>query len=281
RNAQAPAGVPASSGRFEEVVFLPKLGLRYDFNESSAVGYTYSRGFRNGGVDVDLGAALAGGTVVATAAFGPEFIDQHEIYARTSLFDDRLNLSVAGFYYVWDDAQVPGASNVIDSSGVRLFGNVPKAIGFGGELAASFEPTPSWRITGALGLLETEIKDGGANLANLEGGELPRAPNITASAAVTWMPIDGLDGTVSVRHVGSTASSLGQAELDSYTVVDLTAGYEFSVHQTDLRLDAFVTNVNNARFETFREQISPIFGGGNLSAAGRPRTFGVAVTANF
>ncbi|MEM6905170.1 MAG: TonB-dependent receptor, partial [Pseudomonadota bacterium] len=58
RNAQAPAGVPASSGRFEEVVFLPKLGLRYDFNESSAVGYTYSRGFRNGGVDVDLGAAL-------------------------------------------------------------------------------------------------------------------------------------------------------------------------------------------------------------------------------
>lgn len=281
RDAEAPTGNPASSASFDETVFLPKVGLRYDFNETSAIGYTYAEGFRNGGVDVDLGAALQGVPGVATAAFEPEFIEQHEIYARTSLFSGRLDLSVAGFYYQWEDAQVPGASDVIDSTGERLFGNVPEAIGFGGEIAASFEPTPEWRISAAVGLVETEIKDAGPNLLELEGGELPRAPNITAAGAITWMPIDGLDAIVSVSHVGSTASGLGQDELDSYTVVDLSAGYAFEVDGTELRVDAFVTNLFDERYETFREEVSPFLGGGFLSAAGRPRTFGAALTARF
>lgn len=281
RDAEAPTGNPASSADFDETVFLPKVGLRYDLNEVSAIGYTYSRGFRNGGVDVDLGASLQGAPFVATATFEPEYIDQHEIYARTSLLDDRLDLSVAAFYYKWDDAQVPGASDIIDSSGVRLFGNIPEAIGFGGEIAAAFQVTPEWRVTGALGLLETEIKDAGPNLAELEGSELPRAPNITASAAITWAPIDGFDATLGVRHVGSTASALGQRDLDSYTIVDIDAGYEFEFSGADLRIDAFVTNVFDERYATFEEEISPLFGGGVLSAAGRPRTFGLALTARF
>ncbi|MEO0622173.1 MAG: TonB-dependent receptor [Pseudomonadota bacterium] len=281
RDAEAPTGNPASSASFDETVFLPKIGLRYDLDDVSTVGYTYSRGFRNGGVDVDLGASLQGAPFVATATFEPEYIDQHEIYARTSLLDNRLDLSVTAFYYTWEDAQVPGASDVIDSSGVRLFGNIPKAVGFGGELGAAFQVTPKWRVSGALGLLETDIKDAGLNLAELEGGELPRAPNITASAALTWMPTDGFDATVSVRHVGSTASALGQADLDSYTVVDIDAGYEFDLGGTDLRVDAFIKNVFDERYATFEEDISPLFGGGSLSAAGRPRTFGVALTARF
>ncbi|MEM6677084.1 MAG: TonB-dependent receptor [Pseudomonadota bacterium] len=281
RDAEAPAGNPASSASFKETVFLPKAGLRYDLDDRSSVGYTFSRGFRNGGVDVDLGAALQGVTNVATATFEPEFINQHEIYGRTSLFDDRLDLSVAAFYYKWTDAQVPGASDVIDSSGVRLFGNVPEAVGFGAEFAGAFEITPAWRVSGALGILETDIKDAGANLAELEGTELPRAPNITVSAALTWMPIDGFDATVSVSHVGSAASSLGQRELDSYTIVDLDAGYSFTLGPADLRVDAFVKNVFDERYTTFEEEITPFLGGGTLSAAGRPRTFGVALTARF
>lgn len=281
RDAEAPTGNPASSASFKETVFLPKVGLRYDLDERSALGYTFSRGFRNGGVDVDLGASLQGAPFVATATFEPEFISQHEIYGRTSLLDDRLDLSVAAFYYKWTDAQVPGASDVIDSSGVRLFGNIPEAIGFGAEFAGAFQITPSWRMSAAVGVLETDIKDAGPNLADLEGGELPRAPNVTASAALTWMPIDGLDATVSVRHVGSTASALGQRDLDSYTVVDLDAGYEFSLGPTDLRADAFVKNVFDERYATFEEEISPLFGGGALSAAGRPRTFGAALTVRF
>ncbi|MEM1204383.1 MAG: hypothetical protein AAGN66_14215, partial [Acidobacteriota bacterium] len=42
---------------------------------------------------VAAAAALQGVPGVATAAFEPEFIEQHEIYARTSLFSGRLDLS--------------------------------------------------------------------------------------------------------------------------------------------------------------------------------------------
>ncbi|MEO1613614.1 MAG: TonB-dependent receptor [Pseudomonadota bacterium] len=128
---------------------------------------------------------------------------------------------------------------------------------------------------------EAEIKDPGPNLAALDGAELPRAPNVTASAAVTWTPIEGFDATLGIRHVGSTASALGQAELDDYTVVDVSAGYEFALGGADLRADVFVSNLFDESYSTFEEEISPLFGGGSLSAAGRPRTIGASLTVRF
>ncbi|MEM7060217.1 MAG: TonB-dependent receptor [Pseudomonadota bacterium] len=262
-------GVQTSNADLDETVFLPKAGVRYDFDEDTRIGYTYSRGFRNGGVDVDF---LTPG--IPTSNIDPEFIDQNEIFARTSLFGDMLDVSATAFYYNWDDAQIPG---VVQPGG--LFGNVPEAIGFGGELSVSFQPIEEVRLDGALGLLKTEITDAGT-ATHFDGQELPRAPNVTASGGITVTPFDGFEAKASVSYVDSTRSALGEATLDAYTLVDLSASYEFEPGPTSVQVEGFISNLLDERYVTFDEQIFG-FGGGNLRAVGRPRTFGGAVTVKF
>ncbi|MEM9635118.1 MAG: TonB-dependent receptor, partial [Pseudomonadota bacterium] len=275
RRTQAPLGNPVGDIDLQATEFLPKLGVRYEPTENTAVGYTYSRGFRAGGLDVDLTAPIFQ-LPLSTSAFGPEFIDQHEIYARGSFLDGRLNLSAAGFYYVWDDAQVEGAAQFLGGA-VSLIGNVPEAVGFGAEFAAVFAVSPQLSITGSLGLLDTEITDPGADLAEFDGAALPRAPEVTVSAGIAWTPIEDLIAKFDVRHIGSTVSALGQPEMSSYTVADVSLGHRFAAGSTEFQVQGFVKNLLDERYETFKE-LSQI---GLLSAVGRPRTFGVALTARW
>ncbi|MEM9138555.1 MAG: TonB-dependent receptor [Pseudomonadota bacterium] len=274
--ATTSLGFPASNASFDETVVLPKAGLRYDIDDDTTVGYTYARGFRNGGLDVDFFSFP-----VLTSVIEPEYIDQHEVFIRSSLFDGMLDVSAAAFYYDWTDAQVPGSSAVLDANGGRLFGNVPEAIGYGGELTLSFQPIPELRLDGAVGLLKTEITDAGAIVPQFEGAELPRAPNVTASGGITVMPFDGFEATASVSFVDSTKSALGEATLDAYAVVDVSASYAFEAGPTSVEVDAFISNLFDERYVTFDEALPAGFGGGSLKAVGRPRTFGGAVTVNF
>ncbi|MEM8699251.1 MAG: TonB-dependent receptor, partial [Pseudomonadota bacterium] len=269
-------GFPASDASFKETVFLPKAGLRYDVTEDVTVGYTYARGFRNGGLDVDFFSFP-----VLTSVIQPEFIDQHEVFVRSSFLGDRLDVSATAFYYDWKDAQVPGSSPVIDANGGRLFGNVPEAIGFGGELIAAFRPIPEVRIDGSIGLLRTEITDAGPVVPEFKGAELPRAPNVTASAGITVTPITGFEANASVSYVASTKSALGEATNDAYAVVDLSAGYEFDAGPTSIQVEGFISNLFDERYVTFDEGLPAGFGGGSLRAVGRPRTFGAAATVRF
>lgn len=174
---------------------------------------------------------------------------------------------------------MPGASTFAGAlTAVPLFGNVPEARGFGAELTATYQVTNQVTMRGALGLLHTEITDAGPVLAALEGDELPRAPSVTGSFGLTYESDFGLDAGVSVQYIGNTISALDQADLASNTVVDLNAGYDFEIDAIGrFRTDAFITNLFDERYLTFTETT----GAFTLQAAGRPRTFGLALTAEF
>ncbi|MEO0329495.1 MAG: TonB-dependent receptor [Pseudomonadota bacterium] len=282
RTINDTAGNQLSSFQGSETEFLPKLGLRYEPNEETAYGYTYSRGFRAGGLDADLGASL-GGLPITTSTFGSEFIDQHEIYARGSFMDGRLDVSATGFYYVWEDAQVAGAAvNMVTPFGggpavpVSLIGNVPEAIGFGAEFNLAYQASPDLLVRGALGLLETEITEPGGNLAAFKGAALPRAPQVTASVGFVWNPVENFDVGFDVRYVDDTVTGLGQTEIDSYTIADLSLGYTFETENAVIELEGFVKNIFDERNVTFSEN-----NGFPLTAVGRPRTFGAALTAKW
>ncbi|MEM9331376.1 MAG: TonB-dependent receptor [Pseudomonadota bacterium] len=268
----------------DETEFLPKLGIRYEPNENTAYGYTYSRGFRAGGVDVDL-AAPFGGLPITTSTFASEFIDQHEVYARGSFMEGRLDLTATGFYYIWEDAQVDGAAvNLVTpfmggaAVPVGLIGNVPEAIGFGAEFTASYQVSPEFAIRGALGLLETEITEPGAAFAaaGLDGATLPRAPEVTASGGLTWSPFENFSADFDVRYVSETITGLNQPEIDSYFIADASLAYTIETGSTVLQIEGFVKNLFDERNVTFSEN-----NGVPLTAVGRPRTFGAALTAKW
>ncbi len=275
RRTQAPLGNPVGNADFQETEFLPKLGVRYELNDDVSFGYTYTRGFRAGGLDVDLTAPIFG-LPLSTSVFGPEFIDQHEVYARGSFMGGKLDVSATAFHYIWENAQVDGAASFFGGV-VSLIGNVPEAVGYGAEFNASYEIMPAVSIRAALGLLDTEITDAGANLAIFDGAALPRAPDVTASFGLSWSPINNLTTNFDVRHVSSTVTGLGQPEMSGYTVADISAGYRVASQFGEFEVEGFVTNIFDERYETFKE----VSGIGVLSAVGRPRTFGVSLTTKW
>ena len=258
--------VPVSIN-FSAKRFLPKLGLRYSPSHQLTLGYAYSEGFRPGGADVDL---IGGGAV---SVLRPENLRQHELYAKTSFWDDRVYLGLSAFHYEHEDAQVAGAGAVRSALGFPMFGNVPGARGMGLELDTQIRLGRRFELSGGLGLLHTEITDAGAVLARFQGQELPRAPGVTGSLGLTYRAGNGFEAGLNTRLVGSTVSGLGQQKIDAYALLDLTAAWRMLVGLGELRLDAFIENVTDQHYFIYRAA--------TLNSVGRPLTFGLAATFEY
>lgn len=272
RSAVDGLGVSIGAATSDEDVFLPKVGFRYDISDETAVGYTYSEGFRSGGLDLDLLAPFFAADYSAVA-FGSEKIRQHEIYGKTSVADNALDLKAAAFFYEWDDAQVPGAARYPESGNPAL-GNVPEAQGYGAEFSAVYHATEELDFYGNLGLLRTEITqiNPGQN-SLLLGSDLPRAPEITASAGVIYTADNGFFASAEARYVSERQTRFLSRVLGSYTLVDLSIGYETELNGKALKLDAHVNNLFDKRYATFDN--------GAITGAGEPRAIGVSATMKF
>ncbi len=252
--------------KIKKNVFIPRAGLRYDVSDDVTVGYLYSRGFKPGGVDF----RFFGGPPAAVP-FQSESLDNHEIYTRSAFLDRRLKVNLSAFYYIFHDPQIRG----FGVSG--LFGNGKQAIGYGGELEMTYEFLDGLTAIGGLGLLNTEITDPGPLNSAEKGGELERAPNVTANAGLSYVSPFGVDAALSMRYVGSSRPAYYEPELDDYTVWDFAAGYEFSFSGgQSFRLDGFIKNIFD---EIFLTEDFPTTG--TRKAVGRPRTFGITGTLRF
>lgn len=275
RSTDSPFG-PVGAGEFDEDVFLPKLGLRYVPSNKVALGYTYSEGFRGGGLDVDITAPFSG-NLFSSTTFEGERLRQHEVYFRGSGLADFLDLEIAAFLYNWDDAHVSGSAN-FPASGDGALGNIPQAEGYGLEVSATANVTEAFKIYGSVGLLETEITQVNATQTAFLGTELPRAPGVTGSAGIRYDSDNGLNFKAQVRFVGDHLSALNQARIPSYQVVDLAIGYDLKLAGIEgVRLEVFVDNLLDERYLTFTEATA--FGG--LNQVGQPQTFGLAITGSF
>lgn len=271
RSVVSGSGTHIGAAKIDDTAFLPKFGLRYDVSDDLTFGYTYSEGFRSGGLDVDLIAPfmMAG---YSSRAFGSETIKSHEIYGKTTIADGALDLSAAAFVYTWDNAQVPGAANYPVSSAPAM-GNVPEAQGYGAELSATYRATEWLTLDANLGLLRTEITEVGAGQSALLGLGLPRSPETTASLGVSYDHGNGFTASAQARFVSERQTKLLQPVLESYTVVDLAVGYETELYGKPVQIDAYVSNLFDERYQTYNS--TPILG------VGAPRSVGASVTFSF
>lgn len=271
RSVVSGSGTSIGAAKIDDTAFLPKFGLRYDVSDDLTVGYTYSEGFRSGGLDVDLIAPfmMAG---YSSQPFGSETIKSHEIYGKTTVANGALDLRASAFFYQWENAQVPGAANY-PVSGAPAMGNVPEAQGYGAEFSATYRATERLTFDANLGLLRTEITEVGAGQSALLGLDLPRSPETTASLGVTYDNGNGFTASAQARFVAERQTKLLQTVLDSYTVVDLAVGYETEWHGTPVQIDAYVNNLFDERYQTYNS--APILG------AGAPRALGASVTFTF
>ncbi len=137
---------------FQEVTgrFVVQWTPDVPFTDLTNIYFSYSRGFKSGGINPPIDPALFPGT---EANFAPEFVNAYEIGTRNELLDGRLQASLTGFYYDYTGLQVSRIVNrtsVNDNIDARIWG-----------LEAEFlaQPTDSLQFNLAMSYLNTSIID--------------------------------------------------------------------------------------------------------------------------
>ncbi|NEP63471.1 MAG: TonB-dependent receptor, partial [Symploca sp. SIO2G7] len=271
--------------------FLPKAVLTYDWNQNVSTSLSYQRGYRAGGLSVNLfRAALAppGSDQISLEQagivnrFDPEFTNNYEFAFRSNWLDNRMSLNANVFYIDYTDQQINVAisSNPLD----RLTDNVGESELYGFEVELSVVPVPGLEIDWNLGYTDTEFTDGGQLLddvigggADLTGNEFSFAPKITTSlqARYEWLSGWFVNGRVRYSDEAFAQPSNDPSAInDSFTVLDLIAGYEADTWRGEL----FLTNATDEEYLTFNP-VDPAIGA--IAVAGDPRVLGARVVFSF
>ena len=163
-----------------------RIALDHKFT-SQTLGYvSWNRGFKSGGFNSSL---------PTQPAYRPETLDDYEIGEKTTLFDGRLRLNSAFFYYEYRDIQV---NTVIGSLGVIF--NGARARDYGLDNNFELSVTPDLLLTGGVVYLHDRFTDfpnavlavRNANnttstvVGSATGNRLPFAPDATANFGVDY-----------------------------------------------------------------------------------------------
>ncbi|GGF70694.1 TonB-dependent receptor [Alteromonas lipolytica] len=119
---------PMSPGSFDTQEVTGKLGVQYDISEDHMAYFTWSKGYKAGGING--GAANA---MVVSTEIQPEKVMAYELGSKSQLLDKKLQLNVSAFYYQYDDMQYIQEDPIPYSGGL---GNIPEANIWGAEFEA-------------------------------------------------------------------------------------------------------------------------------------------------
>ncbi len=183
---------------------LFKFNAAWDVTEDDMVYFTYSEGYRNGGVnsvpectpdqiasDEQQLCALASEVLIA-----PDQIENWEVGYKGYLFDRTLSANVSLFYIDWQDLQV---ATVTDNGNLPITGNGSEAVSQGLEFQGRWLMSDNWESTLTYAYTNAELTADAPGLVGpfdaLDGTRLPGSPEHQASLNVTYRTtvFDGVD----------------------------------------------------------------------------------------
>ena len=129
--------------------WTPKFGINYRPDANTLLYVSATRGFKSGGYDM-------GSTDEATAerGFSPETLWSYEAGAKVRLLDRKLNLSLTGFRYDYDDLQV----TLFVPPSYAVTQNAASARTYGLEIEAEARPVTGLNLTGTLAYLDAKYR---------------------------------------------------------------------------------------------------------------------------
>jgi vitamin B12 transporter len=181
----------------------------------------------------------------------PEKSKSMDIGIEQSLFGDKLKLTAG---YFWN--RYVNLIQFFASPPIVGLQNVGLATSKGYELGFSFQVSNELELHGQYTATLTH------NLSpQAMGSRLPLTPVDSASAGVTYQPIDQLRVTLDYRYVGSRVNSFPVANLQHFNVVNASASYDVTRNwQVFGRID----NLLNEKYEevlNFGTPIRSVFAG--------------------
>ena len=263
--------------------FTPRVSLDQQFGPD-VLGYvSFNRGFKSGGFN----PGVYGPTLVGGSTFLPEQLDAYELGIKSTLWDQRVRLNAAAFYYNYSDIQLPF---VTTSSVITINGAKARIYGVDGDLEARL--TSALRLTAGLQVISdrylsfpaapTGTPQGGVPLVSesAKGHQLSFVPEVTTNL--------GLDYTISYVADGSVNLAANAAYNGGYytnpdnivkqgAFVLLNASAKWT-GRNNFSVGLFGKNLANYR--TIADVSLNNFGGQNTEWAA-PRTYGVTFGYKF
>ena len=141
-----------SSETFDEITgrFVVDWTPDVNFTDESLFYFSFSRGYKGGGINPPIDTTLFPNT---PTGFEPEDIDAYEIGTKNSLWDNRMQINMALFYYDYGGLQIGKIVNrtsLNENTDAEVFG-------FEGEFILA--PTENWLFNAQVSYLDTELKD--------------------------------------------------------------------------------------------------------------------------
>ena len=283
----APDQVPSDydvTGHTRFPVWLPKLGIAWQFTDAQRLALTYQKGYRSGGTSV----SFFGGT---RSDYEPEFTQTLELALRSALPALRANLNANVFYTKWRDQQVTIGDS---TSFYTTTANAGRSHLYGAELEINAKPFPQL-LGGALrgfepfasvGLLKTEFDefknncdDNGENCDDYAGNSFPYAAPVTGTLGAHYR-LRGFfafaAATYNAAYYGQ-ASNVEDSRVPAKTLLNARLGYQLD----RIRLSVYGRNLGDDLNLQDRFTVGPESRRRTAKRYGEPRLFGVAVEVNL
>jgi outer membrane receptor protein involved in Fe transport len=283
----APSGSLFSNPTIDQRLIAKKPTWRVAVDHQfgpSVLGYvSYNRGFKSGGANM---------TAVNAPFYRPEKLDAYETGLKSTLFDRRVRLNGAAFYYDYKNLQV-----VSSNAGVISIYNGAAARTYGLELELDAQITSQLRVNAGYTWLDGQFTDFPNALINIpnaaggvrqvfgsaQGNRLPNAPRSVATLNASYtIPI----GSDTLTLNGNAYFNSGYfAEPDNfrrqgaYELYNASADFTFRDRWT---ISVWGRNLSNEAVDLF-PSVNGVGGGLGepRSSYAAPRTYGVTVGVKF
>ncbi len=289
-----PAGVVTVNNKSNSPTWRVTLG--YQANPDIFAYVNYSRGFKSGGFNDQIGGFAAFGADLdafraAARATRPETADSFEAGVKTELWDHRLRFNLTGFYVKYKDLQkqlnVPIVVNG-NPNQVTIFVNAASATVKGIEAEATARLFKGFTLRGVLGFQDSAYDTYTAPTAgyDLATAPLDRAPRwqwtIDGAYEVPLGSNYKIIANASAAHTSRNLNTqaidtpLGNTFLNARTLVN--ASLTLSEIDNKYYIKAIGRNLTDERYRIASQNVAGLWLNSNFGA---PRYFGVELGLSF
>lgn len=263
---------PNGTSSFNEVNFVPKVGLAKEFGDSHKVGITYSQGFRSGGSYVNRSQA----PIYTIDTYDPEYSQSYELSYKGMLLDDRLTLNANLFYTKYTDQQVEIRPRS-DVPGYRVTENAASSRAWGFEIEPAYQVTDQFLAFASIGYLNTKFLEWNhVGLGDQAGNSFPEAPEWTVGFGGRYEFENGFYLGADAKYTAdynSRFGTKGMYKIDSRLLVNAQAGFK----KDNWEITAFAENLTDEKYFTIVDPDAAL----PFGQAGARRSFGLNLRAKF
>jgi len=266
--------LPDTSAAVHYNAVSPKLGLQYAITADNNIYFTYSRGFRTGGL-----TQLSGDpSQPPLYPYSPEYSNNLELGTKNNFLNNRLRINAALFLTYVNNAQVP---TLVLPDAITVTKNTGKLESKGAELEVSANPLKGLQVDYSLGYTDAAYKSLGLSsngqVLQLDGKRQIFTPDLTSMLALQYSYTLSVKNKIHLVARGEWFY-FGRRYFDFANTIE-----QSSYHLLNTRIGLtskwadiyfWIRNLTDKKYIEYAYD----FGGIHL---GNPKTIGVTVSAMF